>query len=164
MNPACSPLGSALANIFHCAPPGPAHTTFSSITRDVSPGRFVPGTRRPSRPLAGRFSARRLLRQRGQPLAKSPDDRHRPCSSGSFQEMAPLQHPTARGRSPQAPRGGESPAPAPAGSPRPAASWEREMLGASGLSFSASLGGLFSGESKDRSKKKKGRCHEIFWV
>ncbi|XP_009280359.1 PREDICTED: cell division cycle-associated 7-like protein [Aptenodytes forsteri] len=77
------------------------------------------------------------------PTHPPPEIRARPCSSGFFQEMAPLQHPTARGRSPQHPQGGESPAAASAGSPSPAASRKREIPGKSGLSFSSSLGGFF---------------------
>lgn len=121
MNPACSPLGSALANVNRVPPTSPVpHAAVSSITepRDVPLGRCVPGAPPPPGTPEPHFLAvsphTDCCGSSGSednlwPARPPPQARARPCSAGSFQEMAPLQHPTAR--RPQTPSpGGGSPA------------------------------------------------------
>lgn len=87
---------AALANI--CRVTRVLHAAVPSITKpqDVPPARLCPelaGTHgSPPRPLAGLLSAH-PARWTPQP---PPESQSRPCSSGFSQEMAPLQHPTAR--------------------------------------------------------------------
>lgn len=140
MKPFCTPLESASANIFRVPP-----RSRTTKPQDLHLGRFVPGA--PRHPLSPPWPVLRTpsavatmsARTNSGPLTQLPKPRPAPALQGFFQEMAPLQHPSAR----SPPRGGGSPAAAPAGSPAPAASRKRGIPGKSGFSFPSCLGSFF---------------------
>lgn len=158
MNPACSPRELPRLTFSVCPPWSCRLPSLASPSPWAGLCPALPGTHRaplaPRRPVLHTPSAGAARASSGR-LTHLPKSGPRPCFSGFFQEMAPLQHPTACGRSPHHPQGGESPAAASAGSPSPAASRKREIPGKSGLSFSSSLGGFFQVSLKTEAVKQK---------
>ncbi|XP_009464841.1 PREDICTED: cell division cycle-associated 7-like protein [Nipponia nippon] len=120
------------------------------VAEDVESTEKLSITHRQARPLAPRFSAHRVLRQRRQPgqaLADSPTSRNpgQTLLFGFLPGDGTIAAPNRPRPQPAAPRGGES----------PAACRKREIPGKSGSSFFSSPGGFFSGQSEDRSGEAK---------